>query len=226
MAKILEQEKARVLRKKGLSIGNIANEIGVSKSTVSYWCRDIVLSHAQVKHLGKQQKTAAVTALLAYAERRRRDRISRTNHLFKRGSLDVGKVSKRDLFMVGLALYWGEGYKKGNDEFGFTNSDPETIRVIIRWLKDIYGVEKENLILRVSINQLHNKRELVVVSYWSKVTKIPKSQFTKTSFIKTASKKRYLNHNEHFGTLRVKVRRGADLRRRILGSINALGKNL
>jgi len=223
MTKILEKERAQHLRKRGLSIGSIANKVGVSKSTVSYWCRDITLSHTQIKHIGEQQKKAAIGALLMSAERKRMDRISRTKHLAQRGSLDIGKVSKRDLFLLGLALYWGEGYKKGNDEFGFTNSDPVIIKIIIKWLKDIYGVGKEDLILRVSINQLHIKRERIVTKYWEGITEISKSQFTKMSFIKTISMKRYSNHNEHFGTLRVKVRRGADLRRRILGSIDALG---
>ncbi len=222
MAKILEREKAKKLRKKGFSIGDIANKISVSKSTVSYWCRDITLSPKQIEHIEKQHKKACVGALLTVAERRRIERIIQTKKSRERGMADVGKISKRDLFMIGLALYWGEGYKKGNEEFGFTNSDPKMIEVAIKWLEDIYNVKKDYLILRVSINQTHEKRGSCVVEYWSKITRVPITQFTKTSFIKTKSKKIYPNHDEHFGTLRIKIRKGAGLRRQVLGSISAI----
>lgn len=223
MAKILEREEAKKLRKKGLSIGDIAVIVKVSKSTVSYWCRDITLSPIQIKRIEKHHKKVCVGALLAAAERKRRERIVQTKKSREKGVVDVGKVSKRDLFILGLALYWGEGYKKGNEEFGFTNSDPKMIKIAIKWLGEVYNVKKEDLILRISINQIHEQRASDVLNYWSKITKVSLVQFTKTSFIKSESKKKHPNHNEHFGTLRVKVRRGANLRRRILGSIAALG---
>jgi hypothetical protein len=85
-------------------------------------------------------------------------------------------------------------------------------------------VEDRSFILRVSINNIHESRTEKVLDYWSKVTNIPPSQFTKTSLIKSKTNKIYSNESVHFGTLRIKVRNGANLRRRILGSINKISE--
>lgn len=142
------------------------------------------------------------------------------------GREDVAHLSQRDLFMLGIALYWGEGYKSGNEECGLTNSNAGIIRIFIVWLNKIYGIHAHDLILRVSVNQIHQKRIRTIENYWSEVTKIPLPQFTTASFIKTKSHKLYKNQNEHFGTLRVKVRRGTALRRRILGSLEEIERQI
>lgn len=225
MAKIREREKALSLRKKGKSIRDIATSLNVSKSTVSYWCRNIVLSKGQIKRLAQNQKRASAQAFLTFVEKKRRKRLSDIKRFQQMGAKDVGKLTKRELFILGLGLYWGEGYKKGSKELGFTNSDPNMIKIFIRWMETIYGTKKDDFILRVSINEIHRNRVSEVTRFWSRVAGVPVSQFTKTSLIKSTSKKIYTNHKKHFGTLRVKVRRGTNLRRRILGSIDALNKN-
>ncbi len=222
MAKPLEHLRAHDLRKRGKSIADIATTLGVSKSTVSYWCRDIPLSKKAIETLAQKSKNAGTKGLLVASENKRRDRGIRTALAYTAGKSDIAQLSDRDILCVGLGLYWGEGYKKGNDEFGFTNSDPLIILFFIQWVHKIYRVDTSDLILRVSINMQHAYRVSTVEKYWSLLTGIPLKQFTKTSLIKTTSKKIYKNSNDHYGTLRIKVRRGANLRRRILGSIQAL----
>jgi hypothetical protein len=163
-----------------------------------------------------------LAALRRAAEEKHHLRLEKERFLLAAGRKDVGKISRRDLFMLGLALYWGEGYKGLSDELGFTNSDPAMILFFIHWLSKIYKIKPGQLILRVSINASHTHRVRQVERYWSRLTGIPLSQFTMTSLIKTAHKKIYANQDIHYGTLRVKVRSGTDLRRRILGSIQQL----
>ncbi|PIP73706.1 MAG: hypothetical protein COW88_01110 [Candidatus Lloydbacteria bacterium CG22_combo_CG10-13_8_21_14_all_47_15] len=224
MVKILEREKAKRLRAEGTSIGEIAKMLLVSKSTVSYWCRNISLTQKQIIKLSNRSKSAGTAALMRASERKRAERIKLTKESTKAGARAVGKLSNRDIFMLGLALYWGEGYKSGNEEFGFTNSDRNIICLYVVWLEKVYRVNKKDLILRISINSLHKNRVSDVIRYWSKILNVPRSQFTKTSLIKTETKKRYTNMNEHFGTLRVKVRRGTSLRRQVLGSIEEVAR--
>ena len=71
-------------------------------------------------------------------------------------------LEEAKLLGLGLGLYWGEGYKKGNNECGFTNSDPDIILLIIRWFQKIYSIDKKDFILRVSINEMHKKRDLEI----------------------------------------------------------------
>lgn len=207
-----------------MSIGAIAKKIRSNKSSVSYWCRDISLSEAHIRRLLRNKEEGGALGRLRAAERKRAARLQAIKKGSEQGAKEVGELSRRDLFLCGLGLYWGEGYKNGNDECGFTNSDPGMIRTYISWLKKIYKVRSEDLILRVSVNASHRKRVPLIVRFWSKATGIPRSQFTKTSLIKVSPRKRYSEPKKHFGTLRIKARRSTELRRRILGSIGEVSR--
>ncbi|MBI2618016.1 helix-turn-helix domain-containing protein [Candidatus Kaiserbacteria bacterium] len=222
MAKIKERAEARLLRQRGMSITDIAKKLNLSKSTVSYWCRNIVLSSEQKRRLQEKAKHAGIRQFIILGEQKRQNRLTRDHAERKRGIQDVRAVSDRDLFFLGLGLYWGEGYKHGNSELGFTNSDTTMIVVFLKWLKRTYAIKRKDLILRVSINEMHKKRIKKVLTYWSSITHVPLSQFTKPTFIHTASKKHYANYDEYYGILRVKVRKGSPLKQRILGSLEAL----
>jgi transcriptional regulator with XRE-family HTH domain len=220
MTKIQIKERAIHLRQKGTSIAEIAQLLEVSKSTVSGWCRNISLSESSINRIAKRGNENATRALMQYSEIKRMRRKHEEAISHARGAKTVQTLSQRDIYCIGLGLYWGEGYKKGSQEFGFTNSDPSMILFYIKWLGDVFSINKKDLIVRVSINELHTSRISKVESYWSKLLFIPISQFTKPSLIKTNSKKRYDNHSTHMGTLRIKVRRGTTLRREVLGAIN------
>ena len=99
------------------------------------------------------------------------------------------------------------------------------IKFILHWFREIFNVCGEDFILRVSVNKQHERRIGDIERWWSKQTGIPLSQFSKSSLIKVQVKKFYANADIHMGTLRVKVRRGIDLRRRILGGIEGLKNN-
>lgn len=220
------RDRAQKLRRNGKSIRNITNILRANKSSVSHWCRDIKLSPPQRKKLFDAQRSAAIRSLLNASERRRRLRIKTTAAQMTLGAEDVGSIDKRDLFMIGLALYWGEGYKNGNEELGFTNSDPRVIRIFMKWMCDIYGTPPQDFILRVTINSLHRNRIEDIEARWSRITGIPKKQFTTPAFVIAKARKVYSNPEQYFGTLRVKVRRATSLRRRILGSIAAVSKRI
>lgn len=226
MAFIQLREQARGLRMKGESISGIATILRASKSTVSYWCRDIALSQKQMRRLMRKQNDAGAIGRLRAAEKKRATRLAAIETESKTGSRAVGSLNPRDIFILGIALYWGEGYKSGNEECGFTNSNPDIIAAFILWLRSTYNIPLSDLILRVSLNQTHRTRVDAVERYWSKVTGVPRSQFSKASLIKASSRKIYSDPQRHFGTLRIKVRRGTALRRRILGSIGEIAKQV
>ena len=156
------------------------------------------------------------------AEKLRRKRLLTIEKLKKDGIVDVGNLSKRELFLVGAALYWAEGYNKGDGEFGFTNSNPRIIKLMIRWLNESCSIPKKRIHLRIAINSIHKNRINIIHKFWSKITAIPKHQFSKPTFIKVKNKKVYLNSSNYFGTLRVKVRNSTELRRKIMGWIEGI----
>lgn len=224
MAYILLRERVQSMRRQGNSINDIALKTKAPKSTVSYWCRDIALSPLQIERLAKKSRLASRIGALHAAEHKRALRLRAVEEEMRNGRDDVGRLSKRDLFVLGAALYWGEGYKKGNEECGLTNSDPDIIRAFIHWLEEIYDIPRSRLIARVSVNRLHEKRLRLIERHWSRVTGIPLSQFSRPSVIMSTSRKVYANPGRHVGTIRIKVRRATALRRRILGSIAEIGR--
>jgi DNA-binding CsgD family transcriptional regulator len=207
------------LRKRGKSIGEIARQLKHNKSTVSTWCRNIVLSDRQRHEITRRQRERGNIGLLKAAEMKRSQRMIETSKQRELGQQDVGNLSSRDIYMIGLGLYWGEGYKNGNGEFGFTNSNPAIIRAFLRWIENAYAIGRPELILRVSINARYRTKNDAAIRYWSRITGVPQSQFTKTSFIRATHRKTFGNSDHYFGTLRIKVRCGTSLLRRVLGSL-------
>ena len=210
------------MRRNGVSLSDLVKKFGITKSTASFWCKDIILSESSIKRIKTEGKEKSVKGLLRYSESKRKERIDRNILQKQEGALIVNDLSDRDILMVGLGLYWGEGYKYENGEFGFTNSNPYMIRFYFRWLK-LWKVERNSLIFRLTINEFFRRNESDIKSFWIKFLDIKEEQFSKTTFIKTNLKKASVKNIEGYkGILRVKVKRGTFLRNKILGAIDQL----
>lgn len=221
MAKTKEKNKALELRNKGESIKDIAKNLGIAKSTVSLWCRDIVLTPKQTKRLYRKMVKGGYKGRMKGARVQYERRLKKIKDYQKKGIEEIGKLSNRDLLIAGLALYWGEGSKKTRC-VSFCNSDPETIKFIIKFLKKVFKIKKNRLTAYIGINIIHKNRIEEVEDYWSRVTGISRNQFTKTTLIKARNKKNYSNFQTHYGTIIIKVRKSGDLYYRIMGLIKAL----
>lgn len=223
MAKSYERLRARELRKIGVSVKSIAKQLYVAKSTASLWVRDIILSVEQLEQLRQQSIKGGERGRLLGALKQKNDRLLRIKTGENKGMLLVGSLNKRELLLIGAALYWAEGTKKQR-EIAFCNSDPHLIVFMIHWLNACFKISKDRFYCSVGINEIHKQRESMVKSYWSHITSIPLSQFRKTSFKKVQNKKVYANFNEHYGTLTVKVLKPGQIFYDILGIISGLSK--
>ena len=221
MAKTKEKNKAIRLRKKGKSIKDIAESIKIAKSTVSIWCRDIELTPEQIKKLCQKRIKGGYEGRIKGARMQHERRIEKIERCRKEGAKKIGKLSKRDLLIAGLSLYWGEGSKKSRS-VRFSNSDPESIKFMIAVFKGVFGIKKDRFSAYIGINQIHKDRIEEVEGYWSKVAGIPRSQFTKTTLIKARNKKNYSNSPVHYGTVTIRIRKSADLYYQIMGLIGGL----
>ena len=170
--KVAEQERARDLRAQGWAYAEICAELGVSRSSVSLWVRDVQVDEAvwstrvrQTRNYGARNR--APNAL----QRAKAEQIERCA---AEASAWLGALSERDLFVAGIALYAGEGFKTGG-AVGMANSDPHVLLLFLRWLRTFFDVDESRLRMRV---YLHEGLDLeVATSYWSEVTGIPRSQF-------------------------------------------------
>jgi hypothetical protein len=90
------------------------------------------------------------------------------------------KLSIQDnrLKLAGIMLYWAEGSKGGkNNTVDFCNSNPEMIKVFLKFLRNICNIDEKRL--RVLIYCHSNQDIDVLLNYWYKLTKIPLNQFVK-----------------------------------------------
>src|SRR5438067_3463226 len=99
------KDKAIFLRKAGYSYSHIQKEIVVSKSTLCLWLSDIPYK-PNAEMLLKLDKARLASA---QAKKNLKDKS------FLEASIEAGKevglLSNRDLFMLGLGVYIGEGTK-------------------------------------------------------------------------------------------------------------------
>lgn len=216
------KETAKKMRKDGVSLGDISKKLHITKSTLSFWCKDILLKESAIRKIKTKGKIKSIRGLLRYSESKRKERMERNTLQKQEGATVLGMLSNRDILMIGLGLYWGEGYKYENGEFGFTNSNPYMIRFYFKWLK-LWNVEKDSLIFRLTINEFFKKEENNIKVFWINFLGIKKEQFSKTTFIQTNLKKASSQDKEKYkGILRVKVRKGISIRNKILGAIERL----
>ncbi|MBM3205663.1 hypothetical protein FJZ41_02315 [Candidatus Shapirobacteria bacterium] len=165
------KEKVRKLRGKGLSYKDIQKVIPVAKSTISIWCKDITLTQEQRIALGKrydvQHKGAQVNHL------KRKNEIQQIRNQAKQ---EIIKSSKNPFKVAGLMLYWAEGNK--TQQVGVCNSDPTLIQFMMDWFRKVCNIPERKF--KAYLNLHSGQDEKKVKKFWSKITKIPISQFGKT----------------------------------------------
>ena len=226
MAKFKEKIEAHKLRRSGESIGAIAQKLGIAKSTVSLWCREIELTAKQQKKLDQKiiESGQSGRSLGASVNKRKREVIiTRAN---EKGDRLIKKISKRDLLFLGLGLYWGEGSKNTENRFILVNSDPFIIKAVIKWLKEVMSIPRELLTLQIYINEQHEYRTKEVLRYWSKELNLPLTQFRRPVFIHTAHKKIYANHKTYMGVLHLYVQKSSTLKYATMGMLGAIKKHV
>ena len=209
------------MRKQGLSIKDIAKKLDVSTSSVSVWTRDITLTQEQYDLLLYHSRDPYYGKRLNYIRKKKADTDRKIRRLKKIGVKEVGYLSKRELFLVGIALYWSEGFKK-DSQVGFANSDPSMINFFLRWLFECFGYTYDDFTVRVTLNISHKKRINEVEKFWSEATNIPLKGFRKPFYQNVKWQKTYQNPNEYHGLLRIKVLKSKDFLRKIYGYIEGL----
>jgi len=220
MAKSELQEKAKELRKSGKSIKEISKILTISRSSASIWCRDTLLSSAQIEKLHQNMIRGNYRGSLIGARIQHEKKIKQINDEKENAENVLGIISKRDLLVLGIGLYLGEGGKADN-RVHFTNSNKDIILCFIKWIS-LFGVTTNDLYCRVTINKVNEDRETFIKKEWSRLTNIPLSEFKKTSFIKTINKKVYKNSKHYLGTLSVRVKGSAKIQYKILGLLEKM----
>ncbi len=222
--KELKQE-IRKLRQQGWSLGMLQKKFELPKTTIHSWIVDIQITATQLEQI-------RINALQALQEGREKSqnilkekRIAKEKDRFTRGINKVGKLSNKQLFIAGIALYWAEGFKnKHEHRLGFCNSDPAMIKFYIHWLEKCLFVKKNNLVARLTVNSVYEAKTEALEKYWSHITGIPLGQFTKPFYQNTKWKRIYNEENYH-GVLRIHVKDSMDHLLEMKGLVEGLKLN-
>ena len=191
MARFIDKEKALSLRKKGMSYGQIKKELGISKSTLSNWLRDYPLSKERIKEL----RDCNEQRIERFRETMRGKKEVRLLDFYNKERDNINFLSKREVYLAGLFLYWGEGGKSlYAARLQISNTDPAVIKFFIYWLQ-LLGVAKSKIRAQLHLyNDMDIDREL---NFWVKTLEMNKGQFSKP-YIKQTSL-RNIGHKGGFG---------------------------
>jgi len=182
--KLQEKLKAIRLRKSGKSYSDILRLINVSKSTISLWLQDIELTEKQKAKLKGRQRAG-----YGGAKANHKKRIESTKQIILDAKKEIQNLIKNPLFLSGLMLYWAEGDKAETwENVKFSNSDPQMIKIMMKWFRGACKVPENKFRICLHIHTLHCRKN--IEEYWSKITKIPVSQFYKTQIKPTSLKQR------------------------------------
>ena len=216
----LEKKKIiQKLRQEGHSYREIEKMTQTSKSTIGNYCQNIKLSENQIQKLLENKENGLTKATLLGSEANRKKRIIQETKLLKKGIKQIGKMSHRDRFIAGIALYQGEG-SKTNNAVEFTNSNPETIKFMVNWLHVFCQIELVKL--KFSLWLHDNLDESEAIFFWCKFLGIKSSQFGKTYFAKNKIDSPKIRKNIHqFGIIKIRFYSSAKLRL-ILGWIKGV----
>jgi len=211
------------MRNNGTSIIVIARELGISKSTISSWCRDIILTEEQFEKLRKSKGVSLTTGQRMGAETNKRKRLDAIKKANDWGEQQVEKISDRELLLIAAGLYWCEGSKSDTTStFMFVNSDPDMILIMKKFLVEVMKVNPDDIVCGIQINRIHEQRIEQVLIFWKKLLKLQSSQIRKPYFVNTKVNKVYENYDRYYGVCRLFVRKGKNLKYKILGLIQAV----
>lgn len=217
------------LRKKGFSYSEIKKSIFVPKSTLSSWLKKLKLTEEQKEKLKKKRLEAAK----AGSAKKMLKTKQAIEEIKNSSAKDILKISNRELWLIGIVLYWKERLSLNNINdlrkgVQFTNADPHLVKIFLKWLRDIGRIKDKEIMFDIFAKE--EKKNVIneLIEYWSKVTNFPKECFSRTYFQKIRSKKRgvkkrIISKRADFGMLRIRVSASSMLARQIAGWVKGVG---
>lgn len=173
--------------------------LGVSKSTISLWVRDIELSDEQKAKLEAQSSWGRLAGSQTNAVR---GLARRTN------AQRAGRARARrggTLHVAGCMLFWAEGSRSRN-KVELVNSDPAMVRFFLGFLRSCFGVPDSKVSVTCNLFADHEERQREIEDFWLESLGLPRSCLRKSTvnrYSKYSKKKR--QNKLPYGTCRLTV---------------------
>ncbi|MCL5411038.1 MAG: hypothetical protein M1324_04325 [Patescibacteria group bacterium] len=199
--RIIEKRQAIELRQNGLSYNEIRKIIpNLSKGTLSGWLKNIELTPDHRARIISKISSGAAKGRIKGAWTNKFKATERISHIQDQAAKEFVNLIKTELFIPGICLYWAEGAKRSRC-FQFMNSDPEMIKLILKWLRDVLKVKEIDIGMRIFIHRVYEKENCEL--FWSEISGISISDFKKTVFKPTPH---LVKKNENYkGCCRIEI---------------------
>lgn len=165
------------LRKRGFSIRKIERRLGIPRSTLSGWFRNIKLSPKQKQKLSKDWKNSLVKARKKAVLWHNEQKQKRLDEAEKKALQVLKNINTDDSNIIELSLamlYYGEGTKK-TDETAIGNSDPLILKFFLAMLKNVYNLDVRKI--RCELNLRADQDPEKMKRFWARTLKLPLSSF-------------------------------------------------
>lgn len=191
MALRLKKQKAIELRKHGKSYTEIKKILGVSKSTLSIWLKNYPLPLVRLRALRDWNEHR----IEKFRETFRQKRLQILSQIYKEEKHKILNFLRRDIFMAGIFLYWGEGEKALRSGLSLSNTNPVLIRFFIHWLTHVLHIPRSKI--RIQLHLYHDMKTKKEIQFWAHEISIPSAQFHRP-YIKS-SKQMSLTYRVGYG---------------------------
>jgi hypothetical protein len=200
--------------------------LDIPKSTLSSWLKNIDLDSKSKEKINKHIKSTKIVKLI----KRNKDRSKKTQENHKKNRLksenEAKKFSNDPLFLTGLALYWGEGYKKGAEgskwkSIDFANSDPEMIKLMIKFFFKFLPIQKSDI--KVQLMSHNTNDDAKNIAFWKKTTGLNDNNFLRVSHVISKSSQSKVKNKLKHGTIHLRINK-VILFFRLIGWIDFLKK--
>lgn len=194
------------LRRSGRTYGEITKILKAPKSTVCSWLKNVKLSDSLKKQILERSREKWRKSITAYNDVHGKLRSQKAAEIREKYTQEAAKeiknLSQRDLKLIGSALYWAEGNKKNRHKLRIANSDPEVIKVIMKFFRNTCKIPEEKIKAKVHIYPGIDYQE--TLEFWSKTTNLPKNNFyVPQTQISRASRGKRPRNTLPYGTLHI-----------------------
>lgn len=221
-----EKQKAIAMRREGKTYSEILKVVPVAKSTLSIWFKEVNLAKSQVQRITEKR----IAGQRKGAEARRNQRINYSTEIFEKAEKEIGILSTREFWLMGVMLYWAEGSKEKDFSPGsgirFSNSDPNMIRMFVFWILRTFSLTLRSIKFEIYIHKTYERRIEGVKRYWSDKTTFPLEMFN-TVYYKRHNPKTIRKNigNMYNGLLSVRVKSSSRMLRQITGWTRGVCQN-
>lgn len=178
------------LRRAGKTYRQIEAELGISRSTLSDWFRDVPWSrHLKVEYTRQ-------TWSPEQHKRMHEARIKKLSDIYSEAENEAVReyeiFKNEPLFWAGLMVYAGEGDKRSRNLVRITNTEFHLHKIFIRFALKYFAISRDSL--RCGLILYPDLNESLCIAMWSNLLEIPKDKFHKTQVMQGKEKVKRLQY--------------------------------